>query len=264
MSLTVGVLGYGAIGRVVATRLAAGAVDGVELSGVIIRTSGRAASDGLPELSLDEAIEVADIIVECAAIQAVGECGPKVIAAGCDLLITSIGALAVDGLRTRLLVDGPGRSYLTAGAIGGLDLLSAAARDGGLDSVTLMSAKKANSLVQPWMDDVTAARLHDTTKAISVFEGSVREAIRLFPKSLNVAAAIAIATDTWDTLQVEMLADPLAHLTTHHIHAEGRRGDYRFTISNHPLEENPTTSGLVPEAILHGLAKLAKPSGTFL
>ncbi len=43
MSLTVGVLGYGAIGRVVATRLAAGAVDGVELSGVIIGRVGRVA-----------------------------------------------------------------------------------------------------------------------------------------------------------------------------------------------------------------------------
>lgn len=264
MSLKVTVLGYGAIGSTVADAIAADTLDGVELVGVVTRTPGKAAERGLVELGLDAALHSSDIIVECAGINAVTSDGPAIIASGTDLLITSVGALVDEKLRAVLLENGPGRSYLTAGAIGGLDVLGAAARDDGLDSVKLLTAKKASSLGQPWMDASTLDTLRTGTKAVTVFDGGIQEAIKLFPASLNVAVALAAVTGLWEQTRVELVADPDAEFTTHTIRAHGRAGDYTFAISNRPHADNPATSGLVPAAILHGLSRLANPSGSFL
>lgn len=264
MTISASVLGYGAIGSTVARSLAAGEVPGVELAGVVSRTAGRASGDGFTELPLDDALSVSDIVVECAGVPAVVEFGPEIVASGTDLLLTSVGALEDESLRHVLLEKGPGRTYLTAGAIGGLDLLGAAARGGGLDAVKLLTAKRAPSLVRPWMNDELVQKLEHGTRAVTVFDGSVREAIRLFPASLNVAVALAAVTGLWDATSVELVADPDAEFTTHTIRAHGSAGDYTFSIANRPHPGNPKTSGLVPAAVLHGLARLATPSGTVL
>lgn len=263
MSIRVSLLGYGAIGRPVADALAAGTVAGVELAGIVTRTPGVAASRGHAELSMVGALDASDLVVECAGIEAVRAYGPTIIASGTDLLIASVGALADEGLRHTLLHGGPGRGYLTAGAIGGLDLLGAVARNGGLDAVMLTTTKTARTLLRPWMDAEAADALRHATEAVTVFDGEVLEAIALFPQSLNVAVALAAATGNWST-RVRLIGDPYATLTTHQIDASGMAGDYSFTISNHPLESNPRSSSAVPAAILHGLAGLARPSGTFL
>lgn len=262
MTLRVSVLGAGAIGGRVAAALARGGVPGAELVGVVTRApkpSGR-----FTELDIDTAIGSSDIVVEAAGIDAVRQHGPGVIASGTDLLITSVGALADDRLRHALLHGGPGRTRLTAGAIGGLDILAAASLDDGLDAVSLTSTKRPTSLIQPWMDAATVNLLRTTSGAVTLFDGGVREAVRLFPKSLNVAVAVAVATGLWDATTVTLAGDPGAPLTIHDIRASGSAGDYRFSITNRPLADNPASSGVVSAAILRGLAGLASPSGTFL
>ncbi|WP_168626202.1 aspartate dehydrogenase domain-containing protein [Cryobacterium sp. BB307] len=260
-ALNVAVLGYGAIGASVSNSLAAGAVEGARLAGVITRTG--AGTHPHQGLSLDDALTVSDIVVECAGTAAVTEHGPRIIASGTDLFVASIGALADADVRARLL-QGPGALYLTTGAIGGLDILSAAAFGGGLDSIELTTTKKARTLVQPWMDAAQAEALRGSDEPTTVFSGGVEDAIRLFPKSLNVAVALAVATGEWERTRVTMIADPNAELTTHEIAARGSAGSYGFTVSNLPHESNPATSKVVPAALLRGLAKLARPSGTFL
>ena len=159
--------------------------------------------------------------------------------------------------------DPRGVLYLTAGAIGGLDLLGAAACDGGLTSASLTSTKTASTLVQPWMDAAASASLRAATAPVTVFRGTVAEAARLFPSSLNVAAALAHATGLWDELTVTLIGDPATPHTTHHITADGPSGSYRFEIANHPLPDNPASSGLVSAALLRDIRAIAHPHGTF-
>lgn len=259
----ISVLGFGAIGSSIATSLARGDVDGASLVGVITRNS---TGIELPfrHLSLDEAIAASDLIIECAGVEAVTNNGPRVVSSGKDLLLTSIGALSNPEIRELLFHNRPGRTFLTTGAIGGLDLLAAAAESGGLDSVTLTTTKKASTLIQPWMPPTQVEELHTCTRPVTVFEGDVHQAIDRFPKSLNVAVALAVATGIWDKFSVRMLADPAAKLTRHEILAQGAAGQYSFSVSNLPHEKNPATSKLVPAAILTGLSRLLHPSGTFI
>ena len=262
--LRVAVLGFGAIGARVASALASARVPGAMLAGVMTRSPERVAPYGYPVIALAGAPAACDLVVECAGGATLRDAGPGLIAAGVDLLPASLGALADPELRARLLDSGPGRCFLTAGAIGGLDLLGAAARDGGLDTVSLTSTKRAATLVQPWMTSELVHRLHDSSEAFTVFEGAVEEAIRLFPASLNVGVALAAATGMWGGTLVRLIADPAATLTNHRVRASGRSGDYDFSITNKPLPDSPQSSAVVSAALLNGVSSIARPSGSFV
>ena len=244
-------LGYGAIGRVVAAELLAGAIDGATLVAVVNRSE--LVDPPVPQLPLRQAIECSDVVVECAGADGVREVIDEVLTAGRDLLVTSVGALLEPDLRARLRVLGPGRLRCTSGALGGLDLLAAVAAAGPLETVVLRTTKLAGSLVRPWMDDGERRRLTEATGDVQIFRGTPTEAVRLFPQSVNVAAALALAVDDPDGVLVELHADPAATCTTHRIEATGGSGSYCFEVRHRPSPDNARTSGVVPHAVLRTL-----------
>ncbi|RRO19938.1 DUF108 domain-containing protein [Saccharopolyspora rhizosphaerae] len=259
--MKVAILGCGAIGSVVAHALQAGEVPGAELVGVV--HAEKTDPPGLPVLDVESATAQADLVVECAGQRALAALGPDVVAAGTDLLVVSVGALADDALLAKLRDTGPGRLHLCSGAIGGLDVLAAAARTGGLDAVRIVTTKKAPALVQAWMDEPAAERLRTAAEPVQLMRAPAREVTAAFPASANVAASVALAIGDWDLVEATVVADPDASLTSHVITAEGRAGDYRFEVRNHPSPSNPTTSGVVPHAVLTAVARLAAPTGAF-
>ncbi|MBV9922016.1 MAG: DUF108 domain-containing protein [Pseudonocardia sp.] len=251
-------IGSGAIGSAVIRALAEGVLDGVALVGVV---DNRPVVDcPVAQLSVAEAIAACDVIVECAGQVVVAQYAAEILNAGVDLMVTSVGALAEPAVADRVLAAGPGRMLCTTGAVGGIDLLAAAANAGPLRRVAVTTTKRPAALVQPWMDRGAEERLRSATGPVEVFRGTARDAAKAFPRSLNVAATVALAAgdfDTgFDTVEVVLVADPAADLTTHVIEAEGATGEYRFEIRNHPSPANPRTSGLVPFAVLRSLAVL--------
>ena len=109
MAIKIVVIGYGAIGRRVVEEL--GKLDSsVAVCGVLVKPSRlaetRAAlservavlTDAVDALRLNP-----DLIVECAGQEAVVAYGEEILAAGCDLMVIAIGALADDDLRARLV-----------------------------------------------------------------------------------------------------------------------------------------------------------------
>ena len=260
MTARVSVIGAGAIGRPVIDALAAGALDGAELVGVVnnVPTSGLP----VPQLRLADALEASDVVVECAGQPVVARHGLEILAAGKDLLVTSVGALADPELAARLRAAGPGRMVLTSGAIGGIDLLVSAAAYGPIHTASVTTSKLPAALLQPWMDDATQERIRTTTEPVEVFAGNAAEAARFFPRSLNVAAAVGLAVGDMELVKVRLVADPDAPLTSHVIEATGESGSYRFEIRNRPSPDNPRTSGVVPHAVLRSLSVLVgRPAG---
>lgn len=245
---SVGVIGHGAVGAVVARALAAGEVPGCRLGGVLTRSS-----TGVPA-RVETAADLArcDLVVEAAGPQALAEQGPALVAAGVDLLVVSAGALADDDLRARLVGEGPGRLLLSTGAVGGLDLIRAAALLGRLQEVRLTTTKAPAVLERPWMTPASLARLRSTTGPLTVFAGSAREAVSRFPASVNVAATLALATVGFDDTRVEVVADPGARLVRHRIEVTADAGRYEVVIENVP-SPNPRTSAITPYAVIRAL-----------
>ena len=258
--LRVAVIGCGAIGSTVANALAAGSVEHATLTGVVVRRPDAQTIAEFPVISLEEAIALSDLIVECASVEAVRTEGLSVVAAGVDLLISSVGALVDEAFRQHIMSDQPGQCFVTSGAMGGLDILGAASREGGLSTLSLVTTKIPATVVQPWMSDAEHKNVLEVKDPTTVFHGNVRDAIRLFPRSLNVAVALALTTGLWRELAITMVADPRATLTTHAVSASGSSGDYQFTMRHRPHPQNPATSGVVPAALLQDIERRAQSS----
>ncbi|MEU8796372.1 aspartate dehydrogenase domain-containing protein [Spirillospora sp. NPDC048819] len=257
--LAVAVLGHGAIGSVVAYALHTGQVPGAGLAAVVDPCPP---PPPLPAASLDQAIDRADLVVECAGQDALRTAGRAVVAAGRDLLAVSTGALA-DAALHRDLLAGPGRLRLCAGAIGGLDVLAAAARAEAFDRVTIRTTKAPDALLRPWMDEDQVARLRAAAAPVEVMRGFAREVTRAFPATSNVAASVALAVGDWDVVEAVVVADPAASVSRHEIEARGPAGRYRFEVANRPSPDNPRTSGVVPHAVLRAVEVLAGATGRF-
>ena len=205
-----------------------------------------------------------DLVVEVASQQALVDYGADVLAAGADLLVVSVGALADDELFDRLTNAGPGRLMISTGAIGGIDILSACRQLGSIDEVHLTTTKPSSVLVQPWMDEDMRNRLEAGTDVVTCYSGPAREAVRLFPESVNVAAALAVAAGSWETVRVDVVGDPSSSRNRHVIDVHAESGDYRFEISNRPSPTNPRSSHVVPFAVLRALSVIAGRPGEFV
>ena len=223
----VAIIGRGAIGRWVADRL-----DGP------VTIIGR--DEPLPEVAL---------VVEAAGHAALASYGPEAVARGQDLLIASVGALADPELEERLFAAaaaGAGRIILPAGALVGIDAL-AAAREGGLDTVTYTAHKPAATLVPD-------RRL---TGPEVILDGTAREAARAFPKSSNVAATVALAGIGFERTRVQVIADPELTTNRHTVTAHGAFGSFEARVDGLPLPDNPRSSSLTAMSLLRAIRNRA-------
>ncbi|MFE6685654.1 aspartate dehydrogenase domain-containing protein [Streptomyces sp. NPDC057743] len=259
----IGLIGWGAIGRVVGTALAQHSLPGAELTS-IVDNHPLGDSAPAPHVTFEEALRRCDLIVEAAGPGVVREWGERVLRSGTDLLIASAGALTDEDLAKRLHAAGPGRLYVTGGAVGGLDLLQAARSLGPLHEVRLTTTKLPTTLEQPWMDEELLARLRTATGPVEVMTGTARDIPGKFPQSTNVAATLALTVGDPDGVRVTIVADPAAHHTRHVIEATGTHGTYRFDVAHRPDPHTPATSQIVPHAVLRSLAALTGRTGQIL
>lgn len=232
--------------------------DGAEVVGAWDRAAIRDA--GGWDMVLCELNRSADIVVEAASQDAVRSYAHTVIGSGLDLLVLSIGALSDEALRTAVSA-GPGRLLLSTGAIAGIDHLRAMRVVGGFRSVTIESRKLPGSLRQPWMDADLLNRLDRATAPIELMTGSAAEIATAFPTSANVAAAVAIATDSWDRMTATILADPAATMTSHIITARNAAGSCRLEVCNQPSTLRPSSSLITVFSIVRAIQDLAYRSG---
>jgi aspartate dehydrogenase len=155
-------------------------------------------------------------------VGAVAACLRAVLVTEADLVVCSTGAFAEPELELWWR-NSPDRYrvILPAGALGGLDLLTAVARSHAPASVTLITTKQPGAL------GVDAANGRQR-----VFAGSARQAIARYPKTANVAVTLSLATVGLDATAVEVVADPAATTTRHEVSVRSDLGHYRFEIEN--------------------------------
>lgn len=158
-----------------------------------------------------------DLVVECAGADCLRDVAAPILSSGADMIALSLAAFIDDAFEQAMLRGRPGgggRLVIAPGAIGTLDMLGAA-RESGLSDVLYRSAKPVRS----WRGSAAAKAvdLERLTAPAIVFQGTAREAARLFPRNANVTAAIALAGVGLDHTRVEMIADPALDHVTHHL-----------------------------------------------
>ncbi|MGH8383627.1 aspartate dehydrogenase [Pseudomonas sp.] len=198
-----------------------------------------------------------DLLVECAGHLAIEEHVLPALERGIACLIVSVGALSEPGLVERLeaaAARGNTRIELLPGAIGGIDALSAA-KVGGLDSVDYIGRKPAKAWKNTPAEQV--CDLEAISEATVIFQGSAREAARLYPKNANVAATLSLAGLGLDRTQVTLIADPLSEENVHHFEARGAFGGFEMSLRGKPLQANPKTSALTVYSVVRALGNHA-------
>lgn len=261
-SLRVGIAGLGAVGMVVARRLAAG-IPGLRLTAVSARDRARAASRlesagiAAPVVALDALAECGDIIVEALPAAAFRAAAEPAITAGRIFVPLSVGALLDNlDLVERARATGA-RIIAPTGALLGLDAVRAAA-EGEIASVRMITRKPPSGLAgAPYLVERQIS-LEGLAAPLKVFDGTAREGARGFPANVNVAAALALAGIGPDRTRLEIWADPAVERNIHTIEVEADSARFRMTIENVP-SENPRTGRITALSVIACLSGLVAP-----
>lgn len=251
---SIGLIGFGGIGKAVLSTLMGEATVEPVLTGILVRAIEEQPAE-LPFVT-----DIADflarrprVVVECAGHEAVHSYGEKVLCAGSDLLIISTGALAdsdlLASLRSAARTTGR-RVLIPAGAVGGVDALCAA-RLAGLQRVQYRGRKPPRawqgSSVTDEMD------LGQVKEPRVIYRGTAREAALAYPKNSNVAATVALAGLGFDKTEVELIADPTISGNIHELDVKAESGDFSIALAGKPSASNPRTSMLTAYSVVRTL-----------
>jgi aspartate dehydrogenase len=194
--------------------------------------------------SIEDELYHCDLVIEASTQEAAREVAPRVVSRGVDMMIMSVGSLVDDDYRKALFQkakEHEAKIFIPTGALCGVDGLRSASGDEIL-SVTLTTTKGPKSLagVQYLIDkgiDVNAVK-----EKTVVYSGPAREAVKIFPKNINVAATVSLLGIGFDRTQVKIVLDPMATSNSHELDVEGNFGKFTSHTYNVPSPDNPKTS----------------------
>lgn len=238
-------IGFGAIGRSVYQRMLGH--PGVLITHIVVSKGKVAALQtelGLGVTVTHQVPETTPLVLECAGHTALTAHVLPALRRGTECAVLSIGALSEPGLPEQLQAaaeHGGTQLHLLAGAIGGVDALSAALQ-AGLDSVTYIGRKPPAG----WRGSPAEqlVNLDALTEPTVILEATAREAARLYPKNANVAATLSLAGLGLDHTLVRLIADPGVTDNIHEFEAKGAFGEMHVRMRGKPLADNPKTSAL--------------------
>jgi len=260
VTLRVGIAGLGTIGGVVAQALDR-AIPGLALAAVCSGDGARAAakiarlSRPVPVVTIDELAADCDVIVECAPPAAFSTIASAAIARSrCLVTVSGAALLEVPELIEQVRLR-HARIILATGALLGFDAVRAAA-EGTIHSVRMVTRKPPTSLLKAKYVVDNQIDLSSLSEPLQLFQGSARQGARLFPTSVNVAAALGLAGIGPDDTRLEIWADPTRTRNCHLIEVDSCSARFVLEIENIPTVENPGTGRITALSMIAALRGL--------
>ena len=200
-----------------------------------------------------------DLVIEAAGHEAVRSSVPVFLEYGIPVLVSSVGALHDIELFQKLIDEaeqGKTKLLLPSGAIGALDYVRAF-RFTKEYKIVYESRKP----LAAWQKELETLGydLSSIKNPIVLFDGVAREAARLYPANLNVAATLALAGIGMDETKVRVIADPALKGNQHHIHAQSDHGEMHVRFENTVSLANPKSSRIVAKSIVAAVQQYFSP-----
>jgi len=189
-----------------------------------------------------------DLVVEAASQAAVKEYCEKMLNQGQNMMVMSVGAfvdLYLFETLKKLAKSKKVRLIIPSGAVAGLDGIKSASVV-GIDEVRLTTTKPPRGLGL------------DVAQKTVVFDGPASEAVKNFPKNVNVAATLSLIGIGFENTRVRIVADPEVHRNQHEIYAKGEFGEVRALVQNVPSPQNPKTSYLAALSAVSAIKRFSE------
>ncbi len=194
----VGIIGCGVIGSALAEyaekelkdkvkKIVLYDVDPQKSNALAGKLSGAAVTGGI-----EEAADESDLMVEAATPKIVAEVLQAAIPRKKDVMIMSVGGLLENEkeLEKARMLDV--KVLVPSGAIAGIDAIKAS-KKAGIESATITTRKSPKSIKgAPYLleNNIDVGKIEKETV---IFEGNALEAVKGFPKNINVSALLSIA-----------------------------------------------------------------------
>lgn len=207
------IVGCGKLGGIVANAVSDGILAEYELIGVYSRTRSKAEALAMqmshPPRVCDSIEELLALkpgyVVEAAAPAAMRELALPALRGGASVVTLSIGAFADDAFYDEVMRTAKQHGthvYVVSGATGGFDVLQTA---------TLMGGATARFFNEKGPNALRGTAVYDDalqTEQRTVFAGTAKEAIALFPTKVNVTVAASRASVGPENMHVTMRSTP--------------------------------------------------------
>ena len=259
-TIRVAIAGLGAIGKAIAVKLSTGAIPGIELTAVSAKNHDRAQefirtlAHPVQVLHLEDLEPHADIVVECAPAELLGDIISPFLKKQKKVIVLSVGAILFRPDLVELAKQTGGVIMVPTGALIGLDAVVAAA-EGQIYSARMVTRKPPNGLVgAPYLIE-HGISLVGLKEPLKVFTGNAKDAAKGFPANLNVVVALALAGLGPDKTFLEIWADPTVVHNTHTIFVESDSAKFTMTMQNIP-SENPRTGRITSLSVVAMLRKM--------
>lgn len=256
--MKIGIIGCGTIGTEIARACGSGLKESVSLAALC--DIDRKKADGVnrfikkkaPVLSMGLLIKRSDLVVEAASAAVSAGILEKCIRANKDCLLMSVGGLIGKENLLKSASEKGIRVYIPSGAICGIDGLRSAS-SGNIETVTLTTKKPPKGLEgAPYLinNKIDLSSLNGETV---VFDGTAAEAVKGFPKNVNVCAILSLAGIGARRTRVRIVSSPGQERNIHEIEITGSFGRINTRTENVPSQANPRTSAL---AVFSAIATL--------
>lgn len=259
--IKVGVIGCGTIGRELASACRKRFSEEVTLEAISDQDLSRARKlqkDLKPKpkiLNVDELIRRCDLVIEAASKHAAYDLAKKTLSQGKDVMIMSVGGiLGREKEIFNLAKTHRCCLYFPSGGVVGIDGLKAAGI-GKIHRVTLTTRKPPQGFEDAPYVLKHNIPLKNLKEEKLLFEGNALEAVRGFPKNINVSATLSIAGIGAKRTRVRIIATPHMLVNVHEVYVVGDFGSFYTRTENFPSEHNPRTSRL---AVLSAVATLER------
>ncbi len=262
--IKIGIIGCGAIGSRIAQSITQDFKDDCRLSGLYdidpLKTQKLAQAVATPRVvqhSLKELIQSAEFIVEAVTAKNTKDIIKKVLRAKRSILVMSVGHLLNAKDIFQLADRNKCELLIPSGAIAGIDAIKAASLK-NIKSITLTTRKPPSGFADTPYIAQKQIVLKDIKKETTIFEGKVDEAVKYFPKNINVAATVALAANAQDKLSVRIVTSPEFKTNSHEIEVIGDFGRMVTMTDNVVCPDNPKTSYLAVLSAIQTLKQYLK------
>jgi aspartate dehydrogenase len=258
--IKVGIVGCGAIGSGIARAVTKELRHDCVLSGIYDINEEKSfslarqlkVSADCVKTSLSEVISDSQVMVEAVTAINTKDIIREALLKKRSVLCMSVGKLLRAPELFNLAKKNKCSLLLPSGAIAGLDAIKAASLV-HIKKITLTTRKpptgfRDNPYFRQKGIDVTKIK-----KETVLYEGGVEKAVKLFPQNINVAATLALASQSEDKLFIRIVTNPKYKTNSHEIEVEGDFGKITTRTDNVVCPDNPKTSYL---AVLSGIQTL--------